>query len=191
MNLLTCLKDVGAGKFHVVLIGPETTKDPEFLKHAVLQAPFREQIIQVVMDEAHAISEWGGDDFRPDYSFLGQLCGHLPSCVPWLLPTATCSVDTFEDIITKLSLPADTKQIEFSNAKPNVTLSVQQLQCPTNSYSDLISLISADTKEAANIPQTIIYCNARIVTEDMQDVLWDHIVQNHPDIDPKCVEFYH
>ena len=63
LNLLTCLKDVVAGKFRVVLIGPETMKDLEFLKHAVLQAPFREQIIQVVVDEAHAISEWGGDDF--------------------------------------------------------------------------------------------------------------------------------
>ena len=91
----------------------------------------------------------------------------------------------------KLNLPANTTQNEFLNVKPNVTLSVEQLQCPTNSYSNLMSLTSVNTKEAVRTPQAIIYCNACIVTEDMQDVLGDHIVQNHPNIDLKCVTFYH
>jgi superfamily II DNA helicase RecQ len=107
-----------------VYVGPETVLGTDFKKHVLRGLNFRENIIQVIIDEAHAISEWGGDDFRPDYAKLGELHGLLPPNIPFLAPTATCSNDTMDDITAKLCLSTNTLRIEYSNEKLNIALSV-------------------------------------------------------------------
>src|SRR5882762_7947832 len=84
--------------------GLETVFSADFKKHVLRSANLRENIIQVVIDEAHAISEWGGDNFQSNNTKLGELHGLLPPNIPFLAPTATCSNDTMDNITTKLRL---------------------------------------------------------------------------------------
>jgi superfamily II DNA helicase RecQ len=161
-----------------VYVGLETVLGANFKKHVLRSANLRENIIQVVIDEAHAISEWGGDNFQPNYAKLGELHGLLPPNIPFLAPTATCSNDTMNDITTKLCLSMNTLRIEFSNEKPNIALSVQTLQSPASSYGDLIPLIPEleNAMSPADISQTLVYTNSHAETEDMQDIMHKHLI---------------
>jgi superfamily II DNA helicase RecQ len=96
-----------------------------------------------------------------------------------------------DDITAKLCLSTNTLRIEYSNEKPNIALSVRTLQLPASSYGDLIPLIPESATSAMDISQTLVYANSRAETEDMQDIIRRHLVLNHPNIPPSCVEFYH
>ena len=63
------------------------------LKHEQFQKWFSakentKDVLAVIMDEGHCISQWGGD-FQPTYSQLEQLHAFVPSHIPILLTSAT------------------------------------------------------------------------------------------------------
>ena len=61
------VQDCAAGKYRVVFVSPELALQRDFQITVLASPAFRKHIIQLVIDEAHAISEWGTDDFRPEY----------------------------------------------------------------------------------------------------------------------------
>ncbi|KAL1665633.1 P-loop containing nucleoside triphosphate hydrolase protein [Schizophyllum commune] len=182
------LENCAAGEYRVILVSPELVLSPGF-RNIVLRSPtFRSNVIQLVIDEAHAICEWGTDDFRSDYRELGQLRGLLPKGTPVLCTSATLPQEVLDDICVTLCLPDDCEFILYSNAKPNIALSVRQLQHPDNSYADLVTLIPKDAKSASDIPMTLVYAGSRTVVEEIQDFLRRHLPAGIPQ---GSVEFYH
>ena len=59
-------------------------------------ASFRARLTAVIVDEAHCIDDWGGDDFRPQYRELENLRTFTGQVVPFLACTATCTTATFD-----------------------------------------------------------------------------------------------
>ncbi|THV00440.1 hypothetical protein K435DRAFT_776563 [Dendrothele bispora CBS 962.96] len=69
----------------------------------VLKNPiFKKSCLELVIDEAHCVSEWGNDDFRLDYAEVGVLLARLPSTVAVLAASATMPTDVASDILGKL-----------------------------------------------------------------------------------------
>ncbi|KAF8921829.1 P-loop containing nucleoside triphosphate hydrolase protein [Mucidula mucida] len=133
------LKDFAQNKYRVVLLGPEMADD-RWWKEIVLNSPtFQDNIIQVAMDEGHCITEWGTDEFRPEYGQLITLIRRMPSGVPVLIASATLPPEVIDDIRYKLQL-TNSRLIAVSNKKLNVSLSIQILQSPSNTYANLITL---------------------------------------------------
>ncbi|KAL1750635.1 P-loop containing nucleoside triphosphate hydrolase protein [Schizophyllum commune] len=182
------LQDCAAGKYRVVFVSPELALQRDFQITVLASPAFRKHIIQLVIDEAHAISEWGTDDFRPEYRQLGKLRGLLPKGTPIVCTSATLPDEILQDICTTMNLPRDCARILYSNAKPNIALSVRAMQHPDGSYADLISLIPRDAKDPNDIPMTLVYAGSRLEVEDMQDFLRRHLPDSIP---PTAVEFYH
>ncbi|KAI5900596.1 P-loop containing nucleoside triphosphate hydrolase protein [Schizophyllum commune H4-8] len=181
-------KKCAAGDYRVVLASPELALSPDFQRTVLMSPTFRNNIMQLVIDEAHAISEWGTDDFRPDYRRLGTLRGLLPKGTPIVCTSATLPTEVLDDICATLNLPPDCDRILFSNSKPNITLSVHQLQHPDSSFADLVTLIPDNATCAEDIPMTLIYASSRLEVEDMQDFLRRHLPVGIP---KTAVEFYH
>ncbi|KAJ7579542.1 P-loop containing nucleoside triphosphate hydrolase protein [Mycena floridula] len=72
-DLYKKMKDLGSGKYRVGFLGPETAIGTAFHSR-VLRAPkFRKNILGLVVDEAHCITEWGTEDFRPEFAQLSTL----------------------------------------------------------------------------------------------------------------------
>ncbi|KAJ7701057.1 P-loop containing nucleoside triphosphate hydrolase protein [Mycena metata] len=99
------LKDVGQNKYRVVLVSPEMAITSKFQDLVLSKKSFSENIICQVIDEGHCITEWGNDDFRPEFSKLHVLLARLPSGLP--VPNIALSVrilqhpqDTFADLMT-------------------------------------------------------------------------------------------
>ncbi|MDE6716299.1 MAG: RecQ family ATP-dependent DNA helicase [Muribaculaceae bacterium] len=85
------------GNVRFLYISPERIQSKGFL------ANIREmKIIQIVMDEAHCISQWGYD-FRPSFLNIKKLKTILPD-VPILALTASATKEVVEDIATQLEL---------------------------------------------------------------------------------------
>ncbi|KAH7870893.1 P-loop containing nucleoside triphosphate hydrolase protein [Lentinula edodes] len=138
------LKDFGNNQYRVGFVGPEMAASSHFHKLVVESSPFQRNIITVDVDEGHEISEWGTDDFRPEYSCLSQLLAKLPSGVPVLTASATLPPEIIQDIESKLGLGDKCERISVSNEKPNVALSVRIIQHPLDSFADLAALFPID-----------------------------------------------
>ncbi|KAK7028842.1 hypothetical protein VNI00_014855 [Paramarasmius palmivorus] len=111
-------------EYRMIFVSPEKALDNRFHEHVLKSKAFKNNWVEVVIDEARCISKWGGD-FRPEYSTLGQLFARIPGNVPTLIATATMPVDIITDIQRKVGLPEDIPHIAVSNCKGNVSLCVR------------------------------------------------------------------
>ncbi|KAJ7215829.1 P-loop containing nucleoside triphosphate hydrolase protein [Mycena pura] len=182
------LADVAQNKYRVALISPEMAISPKFHSTVLSSDLFTTNIISLVIDESHCISEWGNDDFRPEFSNLHVLLGRIPSGVPVVAASATMPKDVISEIRKKLRLPADCAHIAVSNDKKNIALSVRIIQHPLDTFADLIVLFPRDPTGPEDFVQSLIYAGDRLTTEKLQDFLR----RNSPDeITEQAFEFYH
>ncbi|MFQ5417907.1 MAG: RecQ family ATP-dependent DNA helicase, partial [Myxococcota bacterium] len=111
---------VGRGAYKLVYAAPERLAFPGFRSLLRdLDCPL------VAVDEAHCISQWG-HDFRPDYLQIGELLGELPGART-LACTATATPVVRDEILERLGMDPDTPQILHGFARPNLALSVREV----------------------------------------------------------------
>lgn len=105
----------------------ETINSAHFAKKVTSNAKFKKSILAVCYDEGHTILEWGGS-FRTDYKKACEtLRGRLPSGTQILL-----------------KMTDRTALIEFSNARPNIAISIRRIETPEDSYGDLLGVLPDD-----------------------------------------------
>ncbi len=83
----------------VLLVSPERLANPSFGRR-VLDA-LSGRLGLLVIDEAHAISDWG-HDFRPDYRRVTDVLARLDPATPVLATTATANARVTADVATQL-----------------------------------------------------------------------------------------
>ncbi|EGO02670.1 hypothetical protein SERLA73DRAFT_47722, partial [Serpula lacrymans var. lacrymans S7.3] len=106
----------------------------------ILRSPiFSSQIISIVFDEAHCISDWS--EIWPEYKELGRL-QYILSHIPSVVTPATLSPRTLRTVSKLLHL-CDSKLtiIHQSSDCPNIGLGVQKTVYWLNSYADLAFLV--------------------------------------------------
>ncbi|KAJ7828945.1 hypothetical protein B0H14DRAFT_3466041 [Mycena olivaceomarginata] len=184
-NLEEALKDFGLNKFRVAFVRPEMAIGKSFHQHVLKSEVFQANNIGLVIDELHAVDT---EDFRVSYNELATLIKHLPTGVPLMMASATLPPILRNSVVYKLSVSTNYDHLAFSNAKPDIRLSVRILQHKLGSYVDLLPLFLENTAGAADFSQTLIYVNSRKEAEEIQDFLWHHCPEAIPVVP---FEFYH
>ncbi|KAI6156377.1 hypothetical protein EDD17DRAFT_1489484 [Pisolithus thermaeus] len=112
----------------------------------LLKSPlFIQQIISIVIDEVHCLTDWG--EFRPEYRELGRLHYVVPQSVPLLVMSATLMMSMLCDITHLLHMsPSRTVIICWSSDRPNIGIGVKKIKYALNSFADLTFLIPAGFK---------------------------------------------
>jgi ATP-dependent DNA helicase RecQ len=88
-----------SGGLDVLLVSPERLANPGFGRR-VLDG-LAGQLGLLVIDEAHAVSDWG-HDFRPDYRRVSDVLQRLNPGTPVLATTATANQRVTDDVATQL-----------------------------------------------------------------------------------------
>lgn len=88
-----------AGDIDVLLVSPERLANPSFGRR-VLSA-LEGSMGLLVIDEAHAVSDWG-HDFRPDYRRVSDVLTRLNPQTPVLATTATANARVTDDVASQL-----------------------------------------------------------------------------------------
>ncbi len=88
-----------AGEVDVLLVSPERLANPGFGRRVLDGLAGRLGL--VVIDEAHAVSDWG-HDFRPDYRRVSDVLQRLNPATPVLATTATANQRVTDDVARQL-----------------------------------------------------------------------------------------
>ncbi len=139
------------GEYKLLYLAPERLMLPSFIE--TLKGW---NVIQIAVDEAHCVSEWG-HDFRPEYRQLAQLRETFPG-VPVLALTATATERVRADIISHLKLDAPRFYVASFN-RPNLTYRVLPKAKP---YDQTLEFIRSRAGESG-----IVYCSSRKAAESV------------------------
>ncbi|KDQ11991.1 hypothetical protein BOTBODRAFT_83150, partial [Botryobasidium botryosum FD-172 SS1] len=117
-------QDVRVGKYQIILMSPEMALNNESVRKTFLHPPFVKKVVGVFIDEAHCISQWGGD-FRKDYGRLGSLRALFPKGIPFCLLSASFRPCVLKDVTSKLGFDDTAVIINVGNERSNVALIIR------------------------------------------------------------------
>lgn len=119
-----------SGDIDVLLVSPERLANPGFGRR-VLDA-LSGRLGLVVIDEAHAVSDWG-HDFRPDYRRVADVLARLDPQTPVLATTATANARVTDDVAAQLG--ASTLVLRGPLARSSLQLSVVPALTPLQRFA--------------------------------------------------------
>jgi superfamily II DNA helicase RecQ len=106
--LITKGQNITRKKYQVVIVSPEILNNDSRFEDLWGTKRFTDSLINLVLDEAHVVKEWGGT-FRSDYLRIGPI-RYLLTRKPTVglhLGTATMPPHRVEELIANLHLRAD------------------------------------------------------------------------------------
>lgn len=168
--------------YRIILISPEMLQSTMF-KERVLKDPlFSQNILSVVLDEAHCLSHWGAD-FRKHYNSLGTIRGFLPPKTPIIAVTATLTARIRRDLQSKLHFETmGTKYINVGNDRPNVSIVVRACEHAQNTLRDLDFIIPSQVDNPQDIPKTYVYVERIETGNEIIEHLEALIAQRNPSL---------
>ncbi len=162
-------QEIAASAFHMVVLGPELALDSCFMR--IWNDPkVKTHINQVIVDEAHCVSQWGWD-FCSSYLSLSCLNYVLGSDIPWYLTSTTLHPHILHDALQIIGLPSDTTVYHHLNDRPNIHLIVHVMKHTIASNFDLAFLVPLQAKTEnpewihQHTLQFLVYCNSCSDTE--------------------------
>ncbi|MEP7016485.1 MAG: DEAD/DEAH box helicase [Actinomycetota bacterium] len=119
-----------ADELDVLLVSPERLANPGFGRRVLDQLAGRLGLL--VIDEAHAVSDWG-HDFRPDYRRVADVLQTLNPQTPVLATTATANARVTMDVAAQLG--EATLVLRGPLARPSLQLSVVDALSPIERFA--------------------------------------------------------
>ena len=119
-----------AGDIDVLLVSPERLANPGFGRRVLDSLAGRLGL--VVIDEAHAVSDWG-HDFRPDSRRVSDVLRRLNPETPVLATTATANARVTDDVASQLG--DATLVLRGQLARASLELSVVDRLTPLDRYA--------------------------------------------------------
>lgn len=159
--------DIQHGKYTHILLSPELAVGDKF--HDTATYPeLKERLGLVVVDEAHLVSQWGGE-FRKEYARVGQLRSLFGGSVPWFACSATLDAATLENVKKGVSFEDDVTVMRTSIDRPELVIRLGWI--PNNSRSSATALRflfdqgpGPDTESICipeNIPKTVVFFDTK------------------------------
>ncbi|KAF6752010.1 P-loop containing nucleoside triphosphate hydrolase protein [Ephemerocybe angulata] len=134
----------------------EDTWNPE-LKHVSITALLDSSLVMVVVDEAHCISQWGGE-FRKDYGDLSKLRSYISTGIPFLATSATLPPVALNDIRIQLRIHPDSLYfVHLGNNRHNITMKTSTITS-SHDYDAVMPLLTKNGEPPTVVDDFIKTC---------------------------------
>lgn len=153
------LQNAQRGVYRIIYVAPERLLTESFLDFA-MNAP----IAQVVVDEAHCVSQWG-QDFRPGYLDVAPFIARLPGRSRVSAFTATATQSVRGDIVRLLALD-NPYVVTTGFDRPNLYFEVRR---EGNRDAALLRFLQEHRGQSG-----IVYCGTRKGVEEVAEMLVEH-----------------
>jgi superfamily II DNA helicase RecQ len=131
-------------------------------------------VLAVIIDEAHCISQWGGD-FRPAYAELEKLRAFIPTNIPLLLTSATFGPSSLSDVCARMNISLENSfHLNLGNRRPNITTSVIQMGNAKDFKALLNILPTPEEIFLPSSPKILVFTNTVKVTQSLVQEVRDH-----------------
>ena len=157
-----------AGELDVLLVSPERLANPGFGRR-VLDG-LAGQLGLLVIDEAHAVSDWG-HDFRPDYRRVSDVLQRLNPTTPVLATTATANQRVTDDVAQQLG--EATLVLRGELARASLELSVVDRLSPLERYAWVVDHLPR--LAGSGIVYTLTVADAERLAAAVRDVHGDAV----------------
>ena len=152
-------ENVLKNKVKLLYISPERLENKYFINDLK-----KVNISNIVIDEAHCISEWGRD-FRPSYRKITKIIKELGNPTRIAL-TATAPQHVENDICNLLKIPHE-NIIKGSFFRPNLYFGAHFYETDSSKYSFLLNFANKLSAKTSGI----IYVNTKKASEELADRL--------------------
>ncbi len=156
------------GSLDVLLVSPERLANPGFGRRVLDRVAGRVGLL--VIDEAHAVSDWG-HDFRPDYRRVADVLRQLNPQTPVLATTATANARVTADVAAQLG--ESTLVLRGPLARPSLQLSVVDALSPIDRYAWVVDTLPA--LPGSGIVYTLTVADAERLAAAIQAVHGDRV----------------
>ena len=168
------MQRIESGAYNVIITSLEMCLDDTQFSKLLRMPDFTRNVLSIVIDEAHCVSEWG-ENFRKAFGELGRLRSYVPTMVPFLVTSATLPTHILDNVVQKLHISTSQSVfINLGNDCPNITHMVCRIR---GSSSDLGALDFIVDASATGDPliRTIVFFEKRQLAYDgykhLQDLL--------------------
>lgn len=123
-----------------MIINPELLTQSEGEMNRLFHTPnFTANLLNIIFDEGHCVSTWS--TFRNAFTRVGTLRYILPD-IPFYIASATLPAAILNDVLGILNMKRHkTHFIMRSNDRPDINITVQEMQSAVKSYQDLAFLV--------------------------------------------------
>ena len=156
---MLALENARQGVYRIIYVAPERLMTPSFLAFAQ-----NAKIAQVVVDEAHCVSQWG-QDFRPGYLQIEPFVASLPVRPPVSAFTATATDAVRRDIVRLLQL-RNPYGVTTGFDRPNLFFEVRR---PKDRDMELLRFVREHAGQSG-----IVYCGTRKGVEEVTRMLQEN-----------------
>lgn len=160
--------DLRDGGLDVLLVSPERLANPGFGRR-VLDG-LAGSLGLLVIDEAHAVSDWG-HDFRPDYRRVSDVLQRLNPDTPVLATTATANARVTDDVAAQLG--ESTLVLRGALARASLELSVVDRLTPLERYAWVVDHLPR--LPGSGIVYTLTVADAERLTAAIREVHGDDV----------------
>jgi len=158
-----------AGDLDVLLVSPERLANPGFGRRVLDGLAGRLGLL--VIDEAHAVSDWG-HDFRPDYRRVSDVLQRLNPKTPVLATTATANQRVTDDVAEQLG-GAATLVLRGQLARASLELSVVDRLSPLERYAWVVDHLPR--LAGSGIVYTLTVADAERLSAAVREVHGDRV----------------
>ena len=157
------------GSVDVLLVSPERLANPGFGRRVLDGLAGRLGLL--VIDEAHAVSDWG-HDFRPDYRRVSDVLQRLNPSTPVLATTATANQRVTDDVADQLG--GDTTLVLRGQlARASLQLSVVDRLSPLQRYAWVVDHLPR--LEGSGIVYALTVADAERLAAAVREVHGDRV----------------
>ena len=150
------------------------------------KSEFMRNVLSIVIDEAHCVSEWG-ENFRKAFGELGRLRSYVPVTIPFMVTSATLPTHILDNVVQKLHISKSRSLfINLGNDCPNITHMVCRLHGAKGDFATL-DFILDKCSTGGPLTKTIVFFESCQLTFKG----FKHLQECLPPALQSCVNFLH